>query len=176
MSNIALNRMNSRGSNASSTNFSNDTNAPLGSPITSASNIRNKVKELQRQLHQQQNFLDETNIELKRVRQMLDPLRLSMKRYTDQLEINTNKSIQAVVDQQGIQNNQIDEDVQEIKNENAKLKLTINQMQEQMDSMAQSISQLQGQVFGNYDSDSDIGNSKDIPKQNQIQINNVERK
>lgn len=124
-----------------------------GSPVTAASNIRTKVKEMQKQLHNAQTGIEETNIELKRVRQMLDPLRLSMKRYTDQLETNIGKTVQNVVDSQGRENNRIDADVESLQDENRKLRSTIGTMQAQMDQMAASIQQLQGQVFGNYDSD-----------------------
>ena len=87
---------------------------------------------------------------------MLDPLRLSMKRYTDTVESNLNKSLQSINDQNGNDHNRIDTDVEQLKNENKKLKVKIHQMQNQIDSMAQSISQLQGQVFGNYDSETEI--------------------
>ena len=108
---------------------------------------------MQKQLHNAQTGIEETNIELKRVRQMMDPLRLSMKRYTDQLETNISKTMQNVVDSQGRENNRIDADVESLQDENRKLRVTIGSMQSQIDQMAASIQQLQGQVFGNYDSD-----------------------
>ena len=127
----------------------------MGSPITASSNIRTKVKQIQSQLHGHNNAIEDTNVELKRVRQMLDPLRLSMKRYTDQLEINTNKKIQETVDNQTKENKRIDAAADSLREEDRSLKNTLAQMQQQMDRMAQSITQLQEQVFGNYDSDSD---------------------
>jgi len=133
----------------------NKTNQAPGSPVTAASNIRNKVKEMQKQLHMAQTGNEETNIELKRVRQMLDPLRLSMKRYTDTLEQNSNKTLQNIVDAQGRENNRIDTDTAALQEENRTLRSTMATMQHHMDQMATSIQQLQGQVFGNYDSDSD---------------------
>lgn len=124
-----------------------------GSPVQCASTIRNKVKEMQKQLHNAQTGIEETNIEMKRVRQMLDPLRLSMKRYTDTLENNINKTLQNVVDAQGVENNRIDTDIESLQDENRQLKAIIEAMQARIESQGQSIVDLQGQVFHNYDSD-----------------------
>lgn len=130
--------------------------SPIGSPVGgSTSNIRGKVRDIQKQLHSHHNQLEETNIELKRVRQMLDPLRLSMKRYTDSCEDKMMQQMQKMKNQQGEENQRIGEDITNLKNENNRLKQTVFQMQQQMDNMANSIAQLQGQVFGNYDSDAD---------------------
>ncbi len=132
-----------------------DFNSPIGSPVSAASNIRGKIKDIQKQLHSHNVGIEETNVELKRVRQMLDPLRLSMKRYTDNLEENMNKSLENMSESQGKENEKINGDIDQLKDENNRLKQTIFQMKQQMDTMATSIAQLQGQVFGNYDSDSD---------------------
>ena len=144
------NTINSNGS------LSDLTSPTLGSPIgTSTSNIRGKVKDIQKQLHSHNQAIEETNVELKRVRQMLDPLRLSMKRYTDNLEESMDKQLQNLKESLGDENNRIEEELNQVKDENNRLKQTMYQMKQLMDSMANSIAQLQGQVFGNYDSDSD---------------------
>merc|ERR1712130_542399 len=136
------------------TTSSTDTfSSSLGSPVTAASNIRNKVKQIQNTLHQHHNNIEETNIELKRVRQMLDPLRLSMKGYTDQLETNTDKQFKDAADAQDRENNRIDSELIALREENKSLKNTISKMQQQMDRMASSIAQIQGQVFGDYESE-----------------------
>eukprot|EP01083_Nonionella_stella_P046388 124202_1 len=162
-----------KGSKSLTVNTKTDTSnmqSPLGSPVSGASNIRNKVRDMQRQLHNHHATMEDTNIELKRVRQMLDPLRLSMKRYTDQLETNTNKNIKEVVEKQNKENNKMDADIQTLQNENTKLKDTIAIMQKQMENMASSISQLQGQVFGNYDSECEAlarqNNENDMTRSN----------
>ena len=70
-----------------------------------------------------------------------------------------------MVDAQGRENNRIDVDVAALQEENRTLRSTIATLQHHMDQMATSIQQLQGQVFGNYDSDSDgVESRKSIAK------------
>lgn len=142
-------------SNSNSSQSDLNGTSSLGSPVSSSSNIRGKIKEIQKTLHSHYQQIDDSNVEIKRVRQMMDPLRLSMKRYTDNVHENINTAIQGVIDNQGKQNQRIDDNIDQVIEENNRLKQTIFQMQQQMDNMANSIAQLQGQVFGNYDSDSD---------------------
>lgn len=131
--------------------------SPLGSPVSSASsNIRKKVKDIQIQIFEQKNELECTNNELKKVHRMLDPLRISMKKYTDQTEQRITHYVDELIGGKQDQHQKTHNEISVLKKENSELMDTVTQMQATIQKMSAAIAQMQEQVFGNYDSDSEI--------------------
>ena len=121
------------------------------SPISGKSNIRAKIRELEQKLFHFKNEVEKTNTEIKKVHNMLDPLRISMKKYTDSREQEIRNTLENVTKKANEQFGDAGGELNNLKNENDNLKKTINDMKSDMARMAETIKQLQGQIFGDYE-------------------------
>merc|ERR1712038_252992 len=112
----------------------------MGGPISpSKRGVRQKVIELQSELNKQHITLDNQNNEIKRIYRMIDPLRLSLQRYTDQSESRIIKSQEKVIADQREKNNQLLDEVAELKSWKTHCESVIQSLESQIKTMTQQI-------------------------------------
>lgn len=110
--------------------------------------VRQKVLTLQSELNKQNITLENQSNEIKRLHRMLDPLRLSLQRYTDQSESRIIKMQEKVITDQREKNNQLLDEIAEFKSWKTNCEGIIQSLESQIKTMTQQISHFNNELFG----------------------------
>jgi len=89
--------------------------APVEVLSSKRTGVRDKIVQLQSQINTQSAILENQNSEIKRLHRLLDPLRQSLQKYTDQSENRIIKMQEKIIADQREQNNQLLEEINELK-------------------------------------------------------------
>lgn len=140
-----------------------DQASPLATKIASpnavhqtGSNVREKVRSIQHQVSNQQIQIDSTNVQLKKLHRSLDPLRISMKRYTDQCETRIREDVDTFIAQKQKQLEKAFEQIEVLGEQNLALEAKNLKCEQSILELSRCIEQLQTQVFANYDESESI--------------------
>merc|ERR1712019_328040 len=110
--------------------------------------VRQQVVQLQSELNKQNITLENQSNGIKRLYRMLDPLRLSLQRYTDQSESRIIKMQEKVIADQREKNNQLLDEIAEMKSWKTNCEGIIQSLESQIKTMAQQIAHFNNELFG----------------------------